>query len=181
MKEVWRKIPGYKDWYEVSNLGRLRSKYRGVKILKPSGDGKGYLKTTIIDVDGIHRAGRIHRLVAKAFIPNLENKPEVNHKDLDKSNNNVSNLEWNTSKENHSHAVINGRSGYKWGKGEKQHKNCIRKGSDNGFSILSENQVIEIRAKFKPRKYTRKMLAKEYGVKECTVKDIVLRKSWKHL
>ena len=57
----------------------------------------------------------------------------------------------------------------------------VKKGEDVGTSLLYERQVKEIRAKFIPRKVTRKMLAKEYGVSEATIKDIVTRKSWKHL
>ena len=106
MKEEWRDIEGYEDWYEISNLGRVRS-IDNRKILKTNFSKDGYERVTITK-DKITRNMSIHRLVAKAFIPNPYKLPQVNHIDGDKTNNNVDNLEWCTNQENHNHKMKNG-------------------------------------------------------------------------
>ena len=93
--EEFRDIPGYEGLYEVSNLGRVR---RNGKILKPY-DNDGYLRVDLFK-NGIVRKFLIHRLVAQAFIPNPKNLPQINHKDEDKTNNTVENLEWCDNKYN---------------------------------------------------------------------------------
>lgn len=101
--EMWKEIDGYEGRYEVSNYGNVRSlnfRQTGmVKNLKPQPDKKGYL-TVGLCKDGGMKWGKIHRLVASAFIPNPDNKPQVNHKDGNKANNCVNNLEWATSATN---------------------------------------------------------------------------------
>lgn len=106
-KEVWKDVVGYEGYYQVSNLGRVKSvdryieHYRGGKTFK-----KGKIKALNVRKDGYvsvqlskdakARTLRVHRLVAEAFIPNPNNLPQVNHKDENKGNNHVSNLEWCT-------------------------------------------------------------------------------------
>ena len=98
MNEEWRDIEGYEGLYQVSNLGRVKSlNCRGHKgcigILTPRFDGKGYEMVALYK-EGKARNTKVHRLVAQAFIPNPNNYPQVNHKDEDKTNNCVDNLEW---------------------------------------------------------------------------------------
>lgn len=128
--EEWRYIDGFDKRYAVSNFGRVASLSRKVsnhtglinkpiRLLKPHKDKKGYIRTYLDKGDGRTRYIAIHRLVAIAFIPNTENKPQVNHKDGNKENNNVWNLEWATNRENQIHAVkmgLNDHSRYKAGK-----------------------------------------------------------------
>ena len=92
--EVFKDVKGYEGYYEISNLGRVRStSYKGVKILKPFITKKGYLNV-IFCVKRKTEHKLIHRLVAEAFIPNVNNYSTVNHKDENKLNNCVENLEW---------------------------------------------------------------------------------------
>lgn len=105
-KEIWKDIPDFNGLYQVSNLGNVRSLITN-RLLKINGDNYGYLQV-ILYKDKKRITGKVHRLVAKAFIENQYNKPQVNHKDGNKLNNHVSNLEWMTNKENKRHAMDTG-------------------------------------------------------------------------
>lgn len=104
-KEIWKDIEGFPN-YEVSNLGRVRNK-NTKQIIAPIKGSSGYLSVRIRKQTGDYEkpALNIHRLVAKTFIPNPENKPQVNHIDGNKLNNKMDNLEWCTRKENSKHAM----------------------------------------------------------------------------
>ena len=105
--EKWRDIPGYEGFYQVSDLGNIRSiRFNKIRNMK-SWDSNGYRAVELYLNNNGYTVG-IHRLVALAFIPNPENKPEVNHKDRNRSNNNVENLEWVTQSENVAHAYRHG-------------------------------------------------------------------------
>lgn len=105
--EKWRDIPGYEGFYQVSDLGNVRSiRFNKIRNMK-SWDSHGYRAVELCMNNNRYTVG-IHRLVALTFIPNPENKPEVNHKDRNKSNNNVENLEWVTQSENVAHAYRHG-------------------------------------------------------------------------
>lgn len=107
MDEVWVDLKGYEDYYQISNYGKIKSKYydrlRGY-ILNQA----GYCVLQIC-VKGKRRGLSLHRLVAEHFIPNPDNKPEVNHKDFNKENNHVNNLEWVTAQENTNHKKLVGK------------------------------------------------------------------------
>lgn len=116
--EEWEDIHNYENLYQVSNYGRVRSKDKIVKnrystriskgkIISPFTWGAGYKYVNLRNTSG-RISKSVHRLVAETFIKNQKNKPEVNHKDGDKSNNSVWNLEWCTSSENEKHAYENG-------------------------------------------------------------------------
>ena len=107
--EEWKWIEGYENLYQISTEGRVKSfKKKDPKILTPKRDGKGYYLMVCLSKDGNKKYCLIHRLVAQAFIPNFNNKEQVNHIDGNKKNNKVSNLEWNTPSENINHALDNG-------------------------------------------------------------------------
>lgn len=109
MIEIWKDIEDYEGIYQVSNLGRVKRVTSG-RILKGNKDRKGYLLVGLYK-HSIRCSKQIHRLVAQAFIPNTENKPQVNHIDENKINNMVSNLNWMTAKENMNHGTRNERAG----------------------------------------------------------------------
>ena len=109
MNEIWKDIEEYEGLYQVSNLGRVKRVTTG-RILKGCKHSGGYLHICLYK-NGSQFTKIIHRLVAQAFIPNPESKPQVNHIDEDKTNNMVSNLEWSTSNENNNHGTRNKRAG----------------------------------------------------------------------
>lgn len=108
-KEIWRDIKGYEGYYKVSNLGNVMSIARNGtikqnKILKPNTDKGGY-SYVCLHKKGTTKTIKVHRLVASEFVKNPQNKPEVNHIDGNKKNNEASNLEWVTSSENQLHSI----------------------------------------------------------------------------
>lgn len=118
MNEIWKDILGYEGLYQVSNLGRVRSldkrRWNGRtwcikkgRVLRSCDNGVGYLVVNLKD-EGVQHMQLVHRLVAKTFINNPEQLKYVNHKDLNKRNNEVTNLEWCTAKQNVHHARRNG-------------------------------------------------------------------------
>lgn len=120
MEEIWRDIKEYEGLYQISNLGRVKSLERvskhtkgymvhyKEKILTPTSEKNGYARV-ILTKNGTSKCTHhsVHRLVAKAFLPNPKNLPEVNHIDEDKINNCVDNLEWCTHKYNSNYGMRN--------------------------------------------------------------------------
>jgi len=166
--EKWANIIDYEN-YQVSNSGNVRNlkfngstKVKKIKNLTLSTTTKGYFRVTLYGLKRKHF--QVHRLVAMAFIPNPENKPEVNHKDGDKTNNNDWNLEWSTTKENVDHAWVNGL-------------NSALRGEKNGFSKLTEKDVLEIRTSV----LTGVALSKIFNVSCAHISRIKLNQVWDHI
>ena len=155
--EVWKDVVGFEDKYLVSNLGRVYSKITK-KILKQNLHVNGYftLATKIGGRNGKAVCFKVHRLVATAFLPNIENKPLVNHIDGVKTNNNVNNLEWCTAKENTDHAIRTGLLDYS--------KRSVVK-------VLNEEQIDFIKENYTPfcREFGSRSLAKMFGVSKGTI------------
>lgn len=99
MKEIWKDIEGYEDCYQISNQGRVWSTFLAGRYLKPDIDKDGY---HCVKLKG--KGFKIHRLVGVAFIPNPENKPQINHKKGNKGDNSAEALEWSTVSENIQHS-----------------------------------------------------------------------------
>lgn len=168
-------VVGYEGLYEVTDTGGVYSLDRVVKRsdgetrnrkgrkLKTWTNSKGY-EITEVSKNSVRKSIPVHRLVALAFIPNPENKPTVNHKDTNKQNNNVENLEWATHLENVKHANAHGLV-------------PRMEGSLNGQSKLNEKQVLDIRESWEAGA-TQTILAKHYNVTLSTINGIILNKSW---
>lgn len=143
-EEIWKDIPGYEGRYQVSNLGRVKSLARetftGVYMRQlpetvkiPQKHNNGNYRSVVLSKEGKKTTRLIHRLVAEAFIPNPDDKPEIDHKDGDPTNNNANNLRWVTHKENdnfpiHRQRLSEATKGCKssqWGKFGKLHHNSI--------------------------------------------------------
>lgn len=180
MEEIWKDIEDFEEYYQVSNRGRVKSLFREVpssnknnktniypEIIRKQSMRRGYFNSVLCKKN-VLKNRPTHRLVATAFIPNPENKPQVNHIDGNKLNNNAGNLEWATAKENRQHSI----------------KNKLQegiKGEDNWNSKLKESEVIEILQIHKMYGVKHRVIAKEYGVSGAVVSNILNRKIWKHI
>jgi hypothetical protein len=169
--EVWKPIKGYEDFYEVSNTGKIRSlphptKRVGTgKVLKAHLSNQGYFIVRYRRPDErAVKAFLVHREFAKAFIPNPHNLSDVNHKDGNKINNSIENLEWCSHTDNVRHAFKTG---------------LVASGEDRKASRLTSKAVKEIREKYIPRTYSQYKLAKEYGVSQSTIRFALIGRTWK--
>ena len=108
-EEIWKAVADSNGEYHISNHGRVKSfKFGKERILKPAIQSKGYQFIFICQKKTKPKLSTIHKLVAMAFIPNPNDKPQVNHKDGNKLNNHIDNLEWVTKRENIQHAYDTG-------------------------------------------------------------------------
>lgn len=169
MIENWIHVRGYENHYLVSDLGNIKSlKYKTEKIIKQTVSKKdGYCRVTLYG-NKKRKTFLVHRLVASAFLINKENKKEVNHKDFDKTNNKLENLEWCTSSENSIHK-------YKY-------KNChMVTGENHHKSKLSKNDVYTICFLFKYTNIKFREIARMYNVSHISILHIKDGKNWKQL
>lgn len=143
------------DDYLITENGEIFNKKWG-RFVKPQINGTGYYR--------VHIAGKmyfVHRLVAMKYIPNPENKPQVNHKDGNKLNNAVENLEWVNNKENSLHALHNG-----WMRTEEKHQ----------FAKLTRDDVAYIKSH---PESSRKELSEKFHISQHTISDIRTGRTWK--
>lgn len=176
--EIWKDVAGYEGYYKVSNLGRVKSLERKVKfrtfkklvksrILTPRISDSGYY-TVNISKDGKGNMKYLARIIAIAFIPNPDNKPQVNHIDGNKINNCISNLEWVTNAENQKHAYKLGLS-------------ISKRGYLNGNRKYDKGFVLKIRQMWESGKYKQAQLSKICGCNESYVNAVVSRRIWAHI
>lgn len=174
MEEVWKDIVGYEGYYQISSYGRVKSLPRQIvyfafgktqirmqkgRILKQSTCSSGY-PIVHLYLDSERQNVMVHRLVAIHFLEPVEGREFVNHKDGDKENNNVANLEWVTKSENTQHAINSGL--------------LLNHGENSYLSKLTEDQVKEVISlrKFGKRKYLAKDIAARYGLSERYVSEL---------
>jgi hypothetical protein len=163
-KEIWKPIVGYETLYEISNMGRVkshvgRSNSKPIYILKPIVQSNGYCVVGL-NKKGVSKIKRIHILVAKHFIDNPLNLPEVNHKFGVKTDNRSSVLEWSTRQNNIDHAINTGLT--------------LQRGENSPNSILSNDQALFI---FKST-INRKDLCKMFGINKGIISGIKTGKTY---
>lgn len=178
--EIWKDVVGYEGLYTVSNIGNIKSLDRFIIIKNEQKDYirfekgvskklsihyKGYLTSSLSKEGNIFNTF-VHRIVARAFIDNPENKKEVNHINGIKTDNRVENLEWVTSKENSKHA---------WNNNLNKPKN----GQQNGNSKLKKEDILVIRNLF--LEHSSVQIGKLYNVNNTTINRIVNKKTWRHV
>lgn len=180
-KEIWKSVVGFEGFYEVSSYGQVRSVDRTVlsggfyrrrngKLLSQAIRNK---HNAIYYVVGLYKEGKskmklVQCLVAKAFVPNPENKPQVNHIDGNKLNNHKTNLEWNTAKENkhHSMYVLNSYS----------------HGENHPDAKINDDIVRYLRKQYIDNPNINKAkLGREFGIDKSNIKNILIGKSWRHV
>jgi hypothetical protein len=171
VKEIFKDIPGYEGHYQISNYGRVKSLKSGKrfgKILIPQMNEKGYLKIPLSN--GItKKTCKIHRLVALTFLPiPTKDKTTVNHKNWNKLDNYINNLEWATHQENIDHA--------------KKNKLFNNPHSENSHNAkLKNEEVFELKNLYISGLYSQRALARKYGVHPSTIYLILKNKSWQKL
>lgn len=170
---VWKPCPGFESDFEVSNLGEVKSIDRYVpgrnglvkgRILKQFKNHKGYPYVRL-NKNKRTTEQSVHRLVAIAFIPNLNNLPQVNHIDGNKLNNHVDNLEWVSNSTNQIHA-------YKLG------LQPSRAGENNGRAKLTDSKVTEIKLLYN-KGLTSSLIANLLNVKVSMIRQIISGRIWK--
>ena len=183
MREVWKDVIDYEGLYRISNLGGVRScnkiRYQynpnvsriisatlTGKLMRSHPNKRGYLSIKLRK-NGKCNFHSIHRLVAKAFIPNPENKPNINHIDFNQLNNNKDNLEWCTQRENVQHAIMHDRRN-------------TPKGEDNKSSKLKSDDIPIIR-RMVGSGIPQNKVAQIYNVSAVTILKIYRREKWKHI
>lgn len=179
--EIWRDIIGYEGFYMISNKGRVKGLKRKIskngilalhkeKIRKQGMCGSGYWNVSLCR-DGIVKNKMVHRLVGIAFIPNPENKREINHKNNIKTDNDVNNLEWATPRENQLHAITHGKT------------HCHTTGINNVRAKFTDEKIREFRGFYESNKnlISIRKMAKIYKVNNMTLHCIIKRKTWKHI
>lgn len=161
---MFYKIPDH-EFLEVNEFGDIRKVGKSY-ILKPQKDKDGYLAYSVSYKGKNYRVSQ-HRSVAKTFIPNPENKPQVNHIDSSRDNNHVSNLEWVTPEENQQHSWRQGKA---------------RKilGEDNHIASISNKQAITV-CEHLVTGLSNVEISKLVGVSDRIIKDIRIKKSWSHI
>ena len=180
---TWKIIPDYGEHYQINREGVIRINpssprlklqesrkgKKGYASLKKAGDrvsiyvGQGYKRANLKDECGRNSSVMVHRVLMLTFQPPVDDSLQINHKDGDKLNNNIENLEWCTHLENLKHA---------WDTG-------LRPAPSH--RILDEEQVLEVREMRASSDKTLEEIGKLYGVTQCAIWRIVHRKTWKHI
>ena len=178
--EIWKDIPDYEGYYQVSNFSRVKSLNRYINlnnIIKKIKErilkqfvykSKNSYTSVIFSKNGIHKRYSVHRLVAFAFIENFKNKPHINHKNSVKYDNRVENLEWCTPLENMKHAYDNNLVN-------------IPRGENRPNAKLTNKKVVEIRKLYATGVFFEKDIAKMFNCSRYAINSILNYKTWNHV
>lgn len=174
MEEEWKDIEGYEGIYQVSNLGRVKSlaryKRKTDRIVTGSPNTVGYICVQLRK-DNKRKSKLLHRLVLSAFEPcDYDDQLDVNHKDLNISNNRLDNLEWCDAKYNSSHY---------WNTANIDERKPTPQGESHHLSKVTEDVVREIRKLKETTKLSNYKIGAMFGIKEGTVRQIAKRVTWK--
>ena len=172
MKEVWKDVVGYEGYYQVSNLGNVKGLKRN-KIKSPTLNTWGYKVVSLTKPGTKVKGVFVHRLVAAAFISNLNNKEQVNHIDGDKTNNCEFNLEWNNQYENMQHAF-------------KLGLNVNPYGEKHNRAVLTEElylKCVELREQGLTYTKIAEHVSNKYGIKigRTYINAALLGQTWSHI
>lgn len=169
-QEVWLPIPGYDDWYEVSNLGRVRSYHKFgwgrriyPEIIKLYTTKRGYVQVSLTK-DKVSRQKDVHRLVAYAFLGNPGAGMQIDHKNGDKTDNRAINLEWVTPQENTRRSLELGLK---------------PTGERHGMSKLTQQEVDAIRLLYATGKYSHRKLGEFFGITHSSAGKIIRNEAWR--
>lgn len=175
--EQWRDIGGYEGSYQISDLGRVKSLSRIIwngqpklprrlreRILRPIKSNTGYLNVKLCS-GGFTSTMQIHQIVAATFIPNPNNKSQVNHRNGVKTDNRATNLEWHSALENTNHA----RSVLGYDNSKEL----------NGQAKLTQDQILQIRHMYMTGEYLQREIGEIFGIHQAHVSRIILGKLWR--
>lgn len=171
--ETFKDLPGYEGEYQVSDMGRVKSlKTKRGMILRPKKNKYGYM-VIMLSKNNVTKNYSMHSLVLTAFVSERPEGLVVNHKDGNKANNNLSNLEWVTTRENvwHSHEVLMNPYG----------NPPIRYGEKHHCAKLTKEKVIEIRELYSAGEFSSRQLGRMFGVSKVNILNIVNDKIWRNI
>jgi len=188
--EIFVPIFGWEEYYQVSNLGRIKSLQRTVLVKRSPNNfyrnkkeifikihfckTNGY-KMVCLQVENKMKNYLLHRLIASAFVPNPNKYDFVNHIDGNKLNNSILNLEWCTKSQNTYHAFRNGLNDKAIASAK------ARRGELASCVKLTEKDVVSLRSDWASGSYTHKQLGIKYGIGPTSSASIIQRRSWKHV
>ncbi len=181
MEEIWKDVVGYEGLYKVSNLGRVKSidrvvvnslgvprRFYGKTMVLQSAKNTGYAMVSL-NKNGVSTCKYVHGIVGEAFIYNPHNKPYINHKDFNRTNNLVSNLEWVTNGENVKHSYTRDR-----------HRGSGLIGEDVGNSKITNEQSLLIKQYLENGKRP-KWISEKLSIPKYALYKITQGLNWKHL
>jgi len=171
IKEIWKPIKGYEKIYEISNLGNVKSlaakgsgKFKVDTVMKPFNNGRGYMYYSLNNGIKVKNFSG-HRLVVEAFIEPNSDLPDINHKDGNKKNNVLANLERCNKKMNMVHASLTG---------------LLKCGEESHLSKITESDIVKIK-KLWGYNIEREIIAHVFNISYAQISRIVNNKNWKHL
>lgn len=184
--EIWKTIPEWPN-YAISNRGRVKRLFPLTRLLACGCNGYGYPQVWLYRGHGTQQQTKrflVHHLVLRAFSRAPRPHEMCNHRDSQRSNNNASNLEWVTSHNNSLHAVANGKIPHGDHHWSRRHPEWVARGHHQGFALLNERQVRQIRTRYAnehARHGCGAELARQYHVHPNTIYQILHHRAWNHV